>query len=105
MLWISRHVMLRELPAKRVVIQFELLGPDRRYFWLVLRAGEASLCPKNPGFPEDVYVSSTLEALYRLVVGQQSLKQAMERPSEWRVHPDWSAHFRVGCSSALPVRQ
>lgn len=78
MLWISRHVMLRELPARRVVIQFELVGRERRYFWLVLRAGEASLCPKNPGFPEDLHVRSTPEALYRLVVGQQSLKHAMD---------------------------
>jgi DNA-binding HxlR family transcriptional regulator len=78
MLWISRHVMLRELPAKRVVIRFELRSRSRRYFWLVLRAGEASLCPEHPGFPEDVYVTSTPAALYRLVVGQQSLKQAMD---------------------------
>jgi DNA-binding HxlR family transcriptional regulator len=78
MLWISRHVMLRELPDRRVVIRFEMRGRGRRYFWLVLRAGEASLCPEHPGFPEDVFVTSTPSALYRLVVGQQSLKQALD---------------------------
>jgi DNA-binding HxlR family transcriptional regulator len=78
MLWISRHVMLRELPARRVVIRFELRGRGRRYFWLVLRTGEASLCPEHPGFPEDVFVTSTPAELYRLVVGKQSLKQAMD---------------------------
>jgi DNA-binding HxlR family transcriptional regulator len=78
MQWISRHVMLRELPTRRVVIRFELRGRGRRYFWLVLRTGEASLCPDHPGFPEDVYVTSTPAALYRLVVGQQSLQQAMD---------------------------
>jgi hypothetical protein len=57
MLWVSRHVVLNELPA----------GP-----------GEASLCPEHPGFPEDVYVTSTPAELYRLVVGKQSLKQAMD---------------------------
>ncbi len=81
MLWISRHVMLRELPARRVVIRFELRGRSRRYFWLVLRAGEASLCPEHPGFPEDLYVTSTPAALYRLVVGQQSLKEAIDEES------------------------
>jgi DNA-binding HxlR family transcriptional regulator len=78
MLWISRHVMLRELPARRVVIRFELRSRSRRYFWLVLRTGESSLCPEHPGFPEDIYVSSTPAELYRLVVGKQSLKDAMD---------------------------
>jgi SCP-2 sterol transfer family len=60
------------------VIRFELRGHGRRYFWLVLRSGEASLCPEHPGFPEDVYVTSTPAALYRLVVGKQSLRHAMD---------------------------
>lgn len=78
MLWISRHVMLGELPARRVVIRFELRGRSRRYFWLVLRTGEASLCPEHPGFPEDVFVAANPAALYRLVVGKQSLEEAMD---------------------------
>jgi DNA-binding HxlR family transcriptional regulator len=78
MLWISRHVVLRALPAQRVVIRFELRGRGRRYFWLVLRTGEASLCPEHPGFPEDLYIASTPAELYRLVVGQQSLRHAIE---------------------------
>lgn len=78
MLWVSRHVMLNELPARRVVIRFDLRVRGRRVFWLVLRLGEASLCPDHPGFPEDMYISSTPAELYRLIVGKQSLKQAME---------------------------
>jgi DNA-binding HxlR family transcriptional regulator len=78
MLWISRHIMLNELPARRVVIRFELRGRSQRYFWLVLRSGEASLCPEHPGFPEDIHISSTPEALYHLIVGKQSLKQAIK---------------------------
>ena len=78
MLWISRHVVLGELPARQVVIRFELRGRNRRRFWLVLRTNEVSLCPEHPGFPEDVYVTSTPADLYQLVVGKQSLKQAMD---------------------------
>jgi len=81
MQWIGRHVLLRALPARRVVIRFELRGRNRRYFWLVLRTGEASLCPEHPGFPEDVVVSSRPADLYRLVVGQQSLEGAMDEGS------------------------
>lgn len=78
MQWIRRHVILRELPTRRVVIRFELVGRSRRYFWLILRAGEASLCPEHPGFDEDVFVTAHPIDLYRLVVGQQSLAQAMD---------------------------
>jgi DNA-binding HxlR family transcriptional regulator len=77
MQWISRHVMLRELPPRRVVLRFELRGRSRRYFWLVLHTGEASLCPEHPGFPEDVFITARLPDLYRLVVGQLSLEHAM----------------------------
>src|SRR5438105_1155737 len=38
----------------------------------------ASLCPEHPGFPEDVFVTARPADLYRLVVGQQSLEQAID---------------------------
>jgi DNA-binding HxlR family transcriptional regulator len=79
MIWISRRVMLRELPARRVVIRFELLGSGHRSFWLVLRSAEVSLCPEHPGFQEDVVVSAAPAGLYRLVVGQLSLEDAVAR--------------------------
>jgi DNA-binding HxlR family transcriptional regulator len=78
MQWVRRHVVLHELPAERVVIRFELRARGRRYFWLILRAGEVSLCPEHPGFDEDVFVAARPIDLYRLVVGQQSLADAME---------------------------
>jgi len=78
MQWIRRHVVLRELPTRRAVIRFELLGRSRRYYWLILRTGEASLCPEHPGFEEDLFVTAHPIDLYRLVVGQQSLAEAMD---------------------------
>ncbi|MGH2528584.1 MAG: winged helix-turn-helix transcriptional regulator [Actinomycetota bacterium] len=78
MQWIRRHVILRELPDRRVVIRFELQSRSRRFFWLILRTGEASLCPEHPGFEEDVFVSAHPIDLYRLVVGQQSLAHAID---------------------------
>ena len=78
MIWISRHVMLHELPSERVVIRFDLRGSARRRFWLVLRTGDASLCPEHPGFPEDIHITSTPAVLYRLFVGKQSLEAAID---------------------------
>jgi DNA-binding HxlR family transcriptional regulator len=95
--WIRRHVILHELPARRVVIRFDLRGGDHRYFWLILRAGEASLCPEHPGFEEDLFVRARPPDLYSLVVGQVSLAHAMEEglvqvegpPSLIRSLPRW----------------
>ena len=89
--------MLRALPAHRVVIRFELRGRSRRFFWLVLQTGEASLCPEHPGFPEDLFVSARTADLYRLVVGQESLERAMAEdtvrvegpPAYIRSFPTW----------------
>jgi DNA-binding HxlR family transcriptional regulator len=109
MLWISRHVILHQLPARRVVIRFDLRTGPRRYFWLILRTGEASLCPEHPGFPEDVFVAATPANLYRLVVGQQSLTEAMDHgavrvegpPSFIRALPRWL--FLRARGPAIPV--
>ena len=79
MQWIQRHAMIRDLPPQRVVIRFELRGRSRRYFWLILQEGEASLCPKDPGFDEDLHIAAHPVDLYRLVVGRQSLEGAMEQ--------------------------
>ncbi len=81
MQWISRHVMLHELPSQRVVIRFEVRDRGRRSFWLVLRTGEVSLCPEHPGFPEDLVVTASTPNLYRLVVGQRSLELSMAEGS------------------------
>jgi DNA-binding HxlR family transcriptional regulator len=78
MVWVSRHVLLGELPPRRVVIRFELKGRSRRYFWLVMRTGEASLCAEHPGFTEDLIISSTPADLYQLMVGKKSFAQATE---------------------------
>jgi len=97
MRWIQRHVMLRELPSRRVVIRFELRAKSRRYFWLILQAGEASLCPHNPGFEEDVFITADPVDLYHLVTGRQSLEHAMDEgavrvdgpPALVRALPRW----------------
>jgi DNA-binding HxlR family transcriptional regulator len=78
MQWIRRHVVLAELPDRRVVIRFELRGRSRRDFWLILRSEEASLCPEHPGFEEDLSVRARPVDLYRLVAGQRSLDEAMD---------------------------
>src|SRR5262249_55178726 len=62
MQWVRRHVILRRLPTRRVVIRFELLDTRRRFFWVILRTGEASLFLAHPGLYDDL--SSTTRTTY-----------------------------------------
>jgi DNA-binding HxlR family transcriptional regulator len=77
MQWIWRHVDLQALPQERVVIAFTLLSSPIRTFWLVLKAGDVALCPDNPGFEDDLDVTAHPPALYELVLGRLSLRQAI----------------------------
>ena len=97
MLWVRRHVVLDSLPARRVVIGFQLRAGDRRTYWLVLQPGEVSLCPEHPGFEEHVWISAEATTLYLLFLGRIALSAAMDDstvrvdgpPSLVRALPRW----------------
>ena len=86
------------------MIRFELRGRSRRYFWLVLRSGEASLCPEHPGFAEDVFVTASPANLYLIVLGKYSLEEAIAEgivqvegpPAYVRSLPKWLILRRSG---------
>ena len=77
MLWVRRHVVLGELPARRVVIGFRLRARGRRSYWLVLQPGEVSPCPEHPGFEEDLWVTTDATTLYLVFLGRIGLSAAM----------------------------
>lgn len=81
MAWIGRHVMLDELPERRVVIRFDLRGAPRRHYWVVVQRGESSVCPEHPGFTEDIIVASDAPTLYRVFLGETSFATARARDS------------------------
>jgi DNA-binding HxlR family transcriptional regulator len=109
MLWIRRHVVLGALPSRRVVIGFQLRARagGRRAYWLVLRPGEASLCPEHPGFDEDLWITSDPATLYGVFLGRSSLGAAMDAgavridgpPSLARSVPRW---FRLRATDHAP---
>lgn len=57
----QRRIRFGALPRAPLVVRFEMDGCKRRF--LLLKPGEASVCTKNPGFPESVQVSGPLAAL------------------------------------------
>ena len=75
--WISRHVDRDEVPAHRVVVQFDFPRPRLRCYWLVLTRQEVSVCLHDPGFDTDVHVTADIAALYDVYLGRRTLAQAM----------------------------
>ena len=76
-----RHLDLRALPEKRLVVQFEFGGLPRaarakRYWWLVLNRPEVDVCIKHPGFEVDVTVVAQLRALTLVWLGFRGFAEA-----------------------------
>jgi DNA-binding HxlR family transcriptional regulator len=97
--WISRHVARDRLPARRVVVAFEVLGRTVRRYWLVIEPADVSICRHDPGFPTDVTLCCDAETLYRVYLGGLSMAQAQQAgqleltgtPGGVREAPHWFA--------------
>jgi DNA-binding HxlR family transcriptional regulator len=77
-LWaLCREVDPGALPARRLVIRFEVPDDPRRRFWVVLAPPESEVCVKPPGFDEDLVVTASSEWLAKWHMGRISLGQAM----------------------------
>src|SRR6185436_7099726 len=68
LMWdLQRRIDLGQLPDGRTVVRFELTSVPRaqsrwRTWWLVLQHGEVDVCPRNPGYREDLVVNADLRA-------------------------------------------
>jgi DNA-binding HxlR family transcriptional regulator len=65
------------LPARRVVIRFDISDGPRRHFWVVLEPPESEVCVKPPGFDEDLVVTTSSAWLAKWHAGRISLGDAM----------------------------
>jgi DNA-binding HxlR family transcriptional regulator len=66
-----------DLPARRLVIRFELSDGPKRRVWVVLCPPSSEVCVKPPGYDEDLVVRTTSEWLAKWHMGRISLGQAM----------------------------
>jgi len=66
-----------DLPARRLVIRFDLSDGPKRRVWVVLCPPDSEVCVKPPGFDEDLVVTTTSEWLAKWHMGRISLGQAM----------------------------
>jgi DNA-binding HxlR family transcriptional regulator len=70
----QRRVHYTALPKDPFVVRFEIRGHHKRF--MLLKKTEASLCHRNPGFPEPTCVRGPLAALVAWWRGDTSLLEA-----------------------------
>jgi DNA-binding HxlR family transcriptional regulator len=70
----QRRVRFTDLPKEPFVVRFEVRGHRKRF--MLLKRTEASLCHRNPGFPEPISVRGPLAALVAWWRGDTSLLEA-----------------------------
>ena len=77
-LWsLCRMTEADDIPARRLVIRFELSDGPRRRFWVVLCPPDSEVCIKPPGYDEDLVVTTSCEWLAKWHMGRISLGAAM----------------------------
>ena len=78
-LWdISKQIQPDQLPLERVVVRFDLTDRSRRNrFWLVLEPQDTEVCDKNPGFHEDLVLTTDCLSLIQWHLGRLPLRKAL----------------------------
>jgi DNA-binding HxlR family transcriptional regulator len=95
--WMRGRVCREELPQDRVVVQFDFVGVVRGRYWLILTAGDVSVCLKYPGLDVDVQVTADLARFFQVWLGRISYEEALREqsivvdaiPSFRRAFPRW----------------
>jgi DNA-binding HxlR family transcriptional regulator len=78
--WEMRRVVKpEEFPPGRVAVQFEFpeQPAPRRNWWIVSEGGQVDLCPSDPGYAIDLYVTADLKTFARVWAGALALKAAV----------------------------
>lgn len=100
MWWMRGRVCRDQLPAQRVVVQFDFLPPQSESYWLVLTQEDVSVCQTDPGFGLDVRLSAELTTLLQIWLGRVDYHVALGDgrvqieglPALTRAFPNWFAY-------------
>jgi DNA-binding HxlR family transcriptional regulator len=97
MWFLSRRVIIENLPGHRVVLFIHFRREPRHQYWLVLERPEVDLCLIDPGFEVNITLDADLKALTQVYLGHLDLSAAMSQGSieltgpaeEQRLLPSW----------------
>jgi DNA-binding HxlR family transcriptional regulator len=87
LMWAMRRgVNLKAVPLTKVVLQFDLRGLTKgkqkeRSYWMVIESERVDVCFQNPGFDVDVVICADLNAFTHVLMGYESLDQALKEGS------------------------
>lgn len=74
--WMHSRIDTSNWPGKRHVLHIRF-SDDRRLFWIVVEAGEPSVCNADPGFEVDVTLATDRSTLYQVWLGRLALNEAL----------------------------
>jgi hypothetical protein len=93
------RVKMPQLPAERVVVQFDFHGAKTDRYWLILAADDVTICLTHPGYEIDVLVVADLATFFRVWLGQLDYDEVLNTrdltvagvPRLTRGFPTWFA--------------
>lgn len=95
----QRRVRIEALPKRPIVVRFEIKRNAPRF--MLLKAGEVSLCTQNPGFPEPLRVKARLAVLVAWWRGDVGFHDAQRMgltiegpPALARAFPTWFSRYQ-----------
>lgn len=76
---IRRRVNPNVFGARRVTVEFVFtdVPKSKRRWWIVNDRGTVDLCPTDPGFPVDVYITTDIRTMVHVWVGKLALSKAI----------------------------
>jgi DNA-binding HxlR family transcriptional regulator len=76
---IRRRVDPNVFGAGRVTVEFDFtdVPKAKRRWWIVNDRGTVDLCPTDPGFPVDVYITTDIRTMVHVWVGKLALGKAI----------------------------
>jgi DNA-binding HxlR family transcriptional regulator len=84
LMWgMRRTINLEAVPETQIVLQFDIRGlvkgrQKQRSYWMVMNHQQVDVCLKDPGFEVDVLIMADLSTLTHVVMGYDSLDQAVK---------------------------
>jgi DNA-binding HxlR family transcriptional regulator len=74
--WMHTRLDTSMLPGSRQVLHIRFTD-ERRAFWVVVEAGDPSVCFTDPGFEIDVTITSDVSSLYQVWLGRLPMDAAV----------------------------
>jgi DNA-binding HxlR family transcriptional regulator len=78
LLWMMRRrVRRRQLPSRRIAVEFRFPGSRPEWLWLVIERSDVSVCLKHPRLDPVLRITAELGTFYNVWLGRTTIGSAM----------------------------